>query len=104
MDWIDEEKYYNRLTLADELAAYKRVQSRYEKGTDERKKMDREVYRIEQEMYEAQEQYIADVQSAQEEANQKRLSLEQEYADKVAEINERLERDIQSDPFPEALR
>ena len=96
MDWIDEEKYYNRLTLADELAAYKRVQSRYEKGTDERKKMDREVYRIEQEMYEAQEQYIADVQSAQEEANQKRLSLEQEYADKVAEINERLERDIQS--------
>ena len=36
MDWIEEEKYYNRMSLSDELAAYKRVQSRYAKGTDER--------------------------------------------------------------------
>lgn len=96
MDWIEEEKYYNRLSLADELAAYKRVQSRYEKGTDERKKMDREVYRLEQEIDEARTQYIQDVQNVQQEANQKRLDLEQEYADKVTEINERLAQNIQS--------
>ena len=96
MDWIDDEKYYDRMSLADELAAYKRVQSRYAKGTDERKKMDREVYRLEKEIYEAQEQYVSDVQSVQSEANQKRLDLEQEYADKVVEINERLDRDIQA--------
>lgn len=96
MDWIEEEKYYNRLSLAEELAAYKRVQSRYEQGTDERKELDREVYSLEQEIYEAQQQYIADVQSAQESANEKRLELEEEYADKVKSINEQLESDIES--------
>lgn len=96
MDWIEEEKYYNRMSLSDELAAYKRVQSRYAKGTDERKKMDREVYRLEQEIYEAQKQYISDVQNAQSEANQKRLDLEEEYANKVKSINEKLASDIKS--------
>lgn len=96
MNWIEEEKYYNRMSLSDELAAYKRVQSRYAKGTDERKKMDREVYRLEQEIYEAQKQYISDVQSAQSEANQKRLDLEEEYANKVKSINEKLASDIKS--------
>lgn len=96
MDWIEEEKYYNRMSLADELAAYKRVQSRYAKGTDERKKMDREVYRLEQEIYEAQKQYISDVQRVQTEANQKRLDLEEEYADKVKSINEKLASDIEN--------
>lgn len=96
MDWIEEEKYYNRLSLADELAAYKRVQSRYAKGTEERKKLDREVYRLEQEIYEAQQQYIADVRSVQESANQRRIQLEEAYANKVKSINEQLERDIES--------
>lgn len=96
MDWIEEEKYYNRMSLSEELAAYKRVQSRYANGTEERKKMDREVYRLEKEIYEAQKQYIADVQSAQTAANQKRLDLEQEYADKVKSINDKLASDIQS--------
>lgn len=96
MDWIEEEKYYNRMSLADELAAYKRVQSRYAQGTDERKKMDREVYRLEQEIYEAQKQYVSDVQRVQTEANQKRLALEEEYADKVKSINEKLASDIES--------
>ena len=96
MNWIEEEKYYGRMSLADELAAYKRVQSRYAAGTEERKKMDREVYRLEKEIYEAQKQYIADVESVQQSANQRRMQLEQEYADKVRSINAQLERDIQS--------
>lgn len=96
LDWIEEEQYYGRMSLADELAAYKRIQSRYAAGTEERTKMDREVYRVEKEIYEAQQQYIADVQSVQESANQKRIQLEEEYADKVKSINEQLERDIAS--------
>jgi len=105
MDWIEKEKYYNRMTLSDELAAYKRVQSRYAKGTEEREKMDREVYRVEKEIYEAQQQYIADVQSAQASANQRRLDLEQEYADKVKSINDKLASDIQSlnDKYQDAV-
>lgn len=96
MNWIEQEKYYGRMSLADELAAYKRVQSRYAKGTEERKKMDREVYRVEQEIYEAQKQYVEDVQRVQTEANEKRLDLEQEYADKVKSVNQQLANDIKS--------
>ena len=96
MDWIEKEKNYGRMSLADELAAYKRVQSRYAAGTEEREEMDLKVYQLEKEIYEAQQRYIADVQEVQESANQKRIQLEQEYADKVQSINEQLERDIQS--------
>lgn len=96
MDWIEKEKNYGRMSLVDELAAYKRVQSRYAAGTEEREEMDLKVYQLEKEIYEAQQQYIADVQEVQESANQKRIQLEQEYADKVQSINEQLERDIQS--------
>lgn len=96
MDWIEKEKNYGRMSLADELAAYKRVQSRYAAGSKEREEMDLKVYQLEQKIYEAQKQYIADVQSVQESANQKRIQLEQEYANKVKSINEQLERDIES--------
>ena len=96
MDWIEKEKNYGRMSLADELAAYKRVQSRYAAGSKEREEMDLKVYQLEQKIYEAQKQYIADVQSVQESANQKRIQLEQEYANKVRSVNEQLERDIQS--------
>ena len=96
MNWIEREKYYNRMSLSDELAAYKRVQSRYAQGTEERSKMDREVYRLEQEIYEAQKQYISDVQAVREKAAQDRNDLEEEYAEKVESINERLVSDIQN--------
>ena len=97
MDWIEKKQYYNQMSLADELAAYKRVQSRYAKGTEQREKMDREVYRVEKEISDAQKQYIEDVQNAQTEANEKRVELEKEYADKVKEINEQLEKDIEAE-------
>lgn len=94
MNWIEEEKYYGRMTLTDELAAYKRVQNRYAKGTEERKKADREVYRLEKEIYDAQKKYIDDVQKLQTEANEKRYQLEKDYNDKVKSINEKLASDI----------
>ena len=97
MNWIEEQKSYNKLTLAEELAAYKRVQSRYAKGTELRKKLDLQVYQLEKEISDAQKQYISDVQSVQSEANQKRLDLEEEYADKVKSINAQLASDIQAE-------
>ncbi len=96
MDWIEKQKNYNNLTLAEELAAYKRVQRRYAKGSEIREKLDLKVYELEKEIADAQKQYIEDVQSAQEEANQKRVELEEEYAEKVKSINEQLESDIES--------
>ena len=68
--------------------------------------MDREVYRLEKEISDAQKQYAEDVQRVQSEANQKRLDLEQEYADKVKSINDKLAQDIQSlnDQYENALK
>ncbi len=96
MDWIEKKKNYNDLTLAEELAAYKRVQRRYAEGSETREKLDLKVYQLEKEIADAQKQYIEDIQSAQEEANQKRVELEEEYAEKVKSINEQLESDIAS--------
>ncbi|MFE4571288.1 phage tail tape measure protein [Paenibacillus chitinolyticus] len=49
-NWIDQEKYYKRLSLDDELAAWQRVQARYEQGSEERLNADKEVYRVRQEL------------------------------------------------------
>ncbi len=51
-EWISDRKYYNELTLQEELAAYERVQSRYQNGTEARKEMDKEVYRVRKELIE----------------------------------------------------
>ncbi|NCE64067.1 phage tail tape measure protein [Pseudoflavonifractor sp. 524-17] len=106
LDWIEEEKYYNRLSLADELAAWKRVQSRCEKGSEARKKADREVFRLEKDISEAQQQYTRDIQSVQEESWQKRLELERDYANQVKSINEKLAQDIKAlnDQYESALK
>ena len=61
---------------------------------------------MEKEISDAQKQYISDVQSVQSEANQKRLDLEEEYADKVKSINAQLASDIQAenDKYENALK
>ena len=56
IDWIEKEKYYNRLSLKEELAAYERMQKRYMAGSEERKKIDREIYRLKNEIVDAQYQ------------------------------------------------
>lgn len=87
MDWIADRKYYNELSLSEELAAYKRVQKRYMKGTEERKKADREVYRLENKIYD------------------EKIRLEEEYYQKVKSINDKLKDDIRSleDEYKNAL-
>lgn len=78
VEWIDKQKYYNKLSLGEELAAWERVQSRYAKGTDEREKADREVYRLKNELVAKQTQ------------------IDEEYYTKVSAINEKLKNDIKS--------
>ena len=105
MDWIDQEKYYNRLSLYDELAAYKRVQSRYAQGTDEYKKMAREIYRVQNEINDANENFYKESIRIQEDYQDQKLALEEEYEARVKEINERLEADIKAanDAYDDAL-
>lgn len=81
--WIDEEKYYNRLSLLDELAAWKRVMNRYPEfdpdntKSEERKNAEREVYRV------------------QKEINEKRKQLEDDYYTKTKEVKDKLIKDIE---------
>lgn len=44
--WLEKEEYYDRLTTEAKLAGWKRIQSRYMAGTEERKEADREVYAL----------------------------------------------------------
>ena len=69
--WIDNEKYYNRLSLNDELAGWERVQKRFDKGSDERKKADREVYRVKQELIAKQKEIDDDYYQHTKDTNEK---------------------------------
>jgi hypothetical protein len=84
---IDERKYYNKLSLTEELAAWVEIQNKYKAGTEERKRADREVYRVKQELTE------------------KKKALEDDYYQKTKEINDKLKQDIQSltDEYDQAL-
>ncbi|MDD2299633.1 MAG: tape measure protein [Fermentimonas sp.] len=104
-DWIDERKYYNELSLYEELDAWERVQKRYLEGTEERKKADIEVYRVKQEIARADEEFSQQIIDVTRKATDKKIEYEQEYYDKCKEINDKLISDIQSlnDKYDNAL-
>jgi tape measure domain-containing protein len=93
-DWIDERKYYSELSLYEELDAWERVQSRYLEGTEERKKADREVYRVKKEIAQADADFAQGVIDVSRDAMDKRIQYEQEYYEACRQINDQLERDI----------
>lgn len=76
--WIDEQKYYNKLSLEDELAAWNRVRDRYEYGTEEYKEAAREIYRVQNEIYKSG--FENSKKWIDKEKYYKRLSLQQELA------------------------
>jgi len=88
IEQIDERKYYNQLTLAQELRSWKELQAKYVEGTEERKKADMEVYRVNQEII------------------SKKKELEDQYYEKTKEVNEKLKSDIKSlnDEYDQALK
>lgn len=87
VDWINDRKYYNELSLKDELAAWRRVQNRYLIGSEERKNADKEVYRVKKEITEKLEK------------------LDKDYYDKQKEINDKLQNDIKeaNDSYNDAV-
>lgn len=88
VDWINDRKYYNELSLKEELAAWERVQKRYTVGTEERKNADKEVYRLRKEI------------------NDKLKALEDDYYAKTKSVNDKLISDIKSlnDEYDNALK
>ena len=73
-DWINEKQYYGELSLMDELAGWENLQKKYRAGSEERMKIDREVYRVQNELVSAT--YQASLDWIEEEKYYKRLSTE----------------------------
>ena len=104
---LDELKYYNKLTLSEELADWKLIQQYYEEGTDERKQADREVYRLKRELTdkaaadakelkELNTSYSAKVVDVEKNAADKRKTLLDDYYAKTKEINDKQITDIET--------
>ena len=106
IDWIEQRKAANELSLIDELAAYKRMQQVYIEGSEERLKVDKEVLRVQNEINEANADYYNSLKDIEEDAAARRLELQEEYADREKQIYDQLERDIQSleDSYESALK
>lgn len=106
VDAIDDAKYYGKMNLTEELKAWKKIIAITEEASDERKKANREIYRLENEIRDANLAYEEKLRKIESDRNDKRIQLEEEYYDKVKEINDRLERDIQSlnDAYENAVK
>jgi len=72
---MDDKKYYNQLTLEAELKGWQKLQAAYKEGTEERKKADREVYRVKMELIKAEQ----DVQKKMYDNSTKWISNEKYY-------------------------
>jgi hypothetical protein len=75
-DKLEERKYYNQLSLEDELENWEYAQKVYVEGTEERKQADREVYRVKNEIEKASFKTFKD--GLDERAYYNELSLEDE--------------------------
>ena len=69
---IENKKYYNQMSLQEELAAYQKNATKYKKGSEERIYYEKEIYRVKKEI------------------NDKLTTLTEEYATKQKEINDKL--------------
>lgn len=69
---ISDRKYYNEMSLTQELKAWEDIQKKYKKGSEEREEADKEVYRIKNDI------------------NKKLLEINEEYTSKIEEANQRL--------------
>lgn len=96
LDYMEEEKYYGRLTLTAELKEWKKIQKITEETSAERKKANREVFRMENEIRDANLSYEEKLKSIESERTDKRIQAEEEYYSKTKEVNDKLKSDIQS--------
>lgn len=53
--YIDERKYYNELSLEQELKVWQKLSQKYKAGSEQRRQADREVYRLKQELIKAEQ-------------------------------------------------
>ncbi|MET3507032.1 phage tail tape measure protein [Halalkalibacter oceani] len=79
--WIDERKYYNQLSLAEELAAWQRVHDTHINNIELRKQAEREMYRVRQEIAERIKRIDQDYYNRRQEINNRLISEEKRLRD-----------------------
>jgi hypothetical protein len=94
MDWIEERKYYNEMTVADELAAYKRVLAREPVDSDKWKKTKKEIYRLEQDILKLEKENEDAITAVKADAEEKRKQLNADYYADCEALNDKLKKDI----------
>ena len=106
MDAIEEEKYYGRLNLNDELKQLKALAANYEDLSDERKQLNRDIFQVEKDLREENLRYEEELMALEQERNDKRTKLAEDYYSKEKEIKDKLAQDIKSlnDEYDNALQ
>jgi len=64
--WIENRKKTGKLTLAEELAAWERVQSRYAEGSEQRKQLDEQVFAAKKRIADEEKKLNAEIIKAEE--------------------------------------
>lgn len=82
---IEERQFYGTITLEEELQLYEELRQEYKEGSDERKKIDREIYTRMKTIYEAQLDYIDSVRQAQDDAAKECTDLETQYNQDISD-------------------
>ena len=84
--WIDKEKYYKRLSLEDELKAWENVQARYAKGTEYRLQAEREIFRLKEEIWQAEYEHALEYVDDEKYYGRMNLSEELKEWKKIAKM------------------
>ena len=85
--WIDNRKFYNEMSLKEELDAWTRVMNKYAEGTEQRKEAERQVYTLKNQlndkMIALNDEYVAKVQEANQKLIEGERAINKEYEDAV---------------------
>ncbi|MFS0780098.1 hypothetical protein [Bacillus sp. 1P06AnD] len=79
--YVEDKKYYNELSLAEELAAYQQYIKGYKAGTEERIYYEKEIYRVKQEIQKQIDQINADYLTKVQTLNQQLIDEEKKLND-----------------------
>lgn len=81
--WFEEKKYYNQLSLADELKALEKVAQKYKQGTEERIYWEHEIYRVKKEisdrLTQINDEYVSKIEEANKRLAESEKQLTEEY-------------------------
>ncbi|ADU95284.1 phage tail tape measure protein [Geobacillus sp. Y412MC52] len=95
--YIEDRKYFNNLSLKEELELYESYIKKYKEGSEERKYYEREIYRVKKEIHDKltalNNEYAEQVKEINERLYQDELKAKEEYETRVKEINDRLLQD-----------